>query len=99
MNIVITARHFDISESLKSRIEEKLLKLQKFSSNLMEASIIIEMVDRRSLVELNLHSRTSDFYATAKSYEMHMAVDNAIKKMKKQLRSHRDRLKEHKQKG
>jgi len=99
MNIVITARHFDITPSLKSRIEEKLSKLEKFSSNLMESSIIIELMEKRVLVELILHSRTSDFYATAKSYEMQTAVDNAIKKMKKQLKSHRDRLKEHKQKG
>ena len=99
MNIVITARHFDITDALKSRIEERLSKLQKFSSDLMEASMIIDLMEKRSLVELILHSRTSDFYATAKSYELQMAVDNAIKKMKKQLKSHHDRLKEHKQKG
>lgn len=99
MNIMITARHFDLSESLKSRIEDKLRKFRKFSSNLMEAHMIIEQLERRSVVELMLHSRTSDFHARAKSYQRHLAVDNAIRKMKTQLKAHREKLKEHKQKG
>lgn len=96
MNIMITGRHFDLTEHLKSRIEEKLMRLQKFSGDLMEAHMIIEKEEKRSLAELILHSKTSDFYATAKSYEMYLAVDNVIKKMKKQLKNHQEKLKEHK---
>jgi len=99
MNIMITARHFDLTASLKSRIEEKLRKLEKFSDNLMEAHMIIEQMERRALVELTLHSRTSDFHARANSYERRLAVDNAIRRMKTQLKAHREKIKEHKQKS
>jgi putative sigma-54 modulation protein len=99
MNIMITARHFNLTASLKSRIEQKLRKLEKFSDNLMEAHMIIEQMERRSLVELILHSRTADFHARADSYGRRLAIDNAIRKMKTQLKAHREKLKEHKQKG
>jgi len=98
MNIMITARHFDLTEPLKSRIEKKLSNLEKFSGDLMEAHVVIVQEEKRAVAELTLHSRTSDFYASSKSYDMYLAVDNVVKKLKKQLKAHQERLRERKQK-
>ena len=99
MNIMIAARHFDLTEPLKSRIEQRLASLEKFSADLMEAHVVIEMEERRCKAELTLHTRTSDFFASAKSYDTYLAVDNVIRKLKKQLKAHQERLKERKQKA
>ncbi len=96
MNITITARHFDLTESMRHEIEQKLSKLRKFSSDLMEAHLIVERKEKRTLTELNLHSKTSDFYARSQSYDMSLGIDNAIRKIKKQLKTHHEKLTEHK---
>jgi putative sigma-54 modulation protein len=96
MNITITARHFDLTESVRGDIEKKLSKLQKFSSDMMEAHMIVERKEKRTLTELNVHSKTSDFYAKSQSYDMGLGIDNVIRKMKKQLKTHHEKLTEHK---
>ncbi len=99
MNIMITVRHFDLSKSSKATIEEKLMKLEKLSGDLMEIHMIIEQHERRFVAELILHTRTSDLHATSKSYDMLLSIDNVLRKMKGQLRAHRGKLKEHKSRG
>ena len=41
MNIEITARHFTASDKLKELVNEKIMKIEKFNSEIMNCHVIL----------------------------------------------------------
>ena len=99
MEVTITARHFELTEPLKTRLEKKVLKLEKISNQIIGAHIILEETENRATAEVVLHSKSYDLRAQSKSYDMYTACENVVKKIRHQVRTHEEKIKHHRYKG
>jgi len=99
MNVVITGRHFEVTEGIKSHINEKIVKLDKFYHKILEAHVILSVEKFRHIAEITVIGKHIKVTATETTSDMYASIDMAIDSLEKQLRKLHDRIKEHRVKG
>lgn len=100
MQIDISTRHGQISQSTKEKITTKVQKLSRFQERLTAVNVILDLAEDNSQVELKASiERANDFVSHARGTSVMGALDGAMHKMQEQMRRHKDRLVEHKSTG
>lgn len=92
MEYDITARHFDLSQDLETKIEKSMSKLDRYSDRIISAHIFLELNGSHYNAELQLKTRSSLFNAKETSYDLYSSVDKIVKRVERQLKRHIDRL-------
>ncbi|NLB63496.1 MAG: ribosome-associated translation inhibitor RaiA [Fibrobacter sp.] len=87
MNIQVSARHFNASESLQLRVQEEAERLQRFYPNITEVSIVLDAERKNSRkVDMVVKIRQQTIKATAKEENMGKAIDVAFERVERQLK-------------
>jgi ribosome-associated translation inhibitor RaiA len=85
MKIVITARHFTPSIELKCFIEDKLIKLLKYDSNIDFVKVVLLKESRAEKVELILTSKQNRYITKCYSSIFEKTIIKAISNIKIQI--------------
>ena len=100
MNISITARHFDLTDSIKVHTQSALESLEKYNLDIVSAGVIITQEQHKSIeytVEFTINVAKHDTFVVKKSdKDAHMAIDTAVSSIQKTLRRYHDRITDHK---
>jgi putative sigma-54 modulation protein len=92
MLIQITARHLDVPESLRSFIESRLEKLERYIDGITDIHVVLSSEKYRHIAELNVHSRGNVYLsATENSEDLKVAVTQAIEKIEGQAKKQHDK--------
>jgi putative sigma-54 modulation protein len=90
MLIQITARHVEVPAKLKSYIESRVEKLDKFLDGITDVHITLSSEKYRQIAELNVHGRGNVYLsATEASEDLKSSVSQAIEKIEGQAKKHR----------
>ena len=96
MNIVIEARHMEVTDSLRQYVESKAEKLPKYYDNIHSIEITLDMEADQPMTEIIVHAgRKSTFVASVRNEDMYACVDQCMHKIAEQLRRHKDRIRGH----
>ena len=87
MNIAITFRHMVGSEAVKTHVNEKVAKLQKFLRQAMAAQVTLGVEGLEHICEVGIQSGSQHFHATERSGDMYASIDLVIDKLERQIRS------------
>ncbi|MCP5464113.1 MAG: ribosome-associated translation inhibitor RaiA [Deltaproteobacteria bacterium] len=95
MQVLITFRHMDASDAIRSYVDSKLEHLKKHLIKPTEVHAILSVEKFRHQCEINLLEQ--NFKASAKEVteDMYKSIDKAIDKLEVQLRKHKDKLQGH----
>jgi len=86
MNIAVTFRHMDATESVKGYATEKLSRMQKFLRAPMKSQVTFScQQDRLHRVEVEIHSGRAHFHAHETSEDMYASIDKVIDKIERQI--------------
>jgi putative sigma-54 modulation protein len=96
MIISVTCRNTDGESWQKGYVEERLQKLKKYVDNVVEARVILSVEKFRNVAEINLAANGLNINAKEEEKDMHLAIDNAIVKIERQLKKHKEKIREHK---
>ncbi len=99
MNVVITGRHFDVTEGMKAHVNDKIAKLDKFHSKALEAHIILSVEKFRHNAEITIVGKNMKLTSRETTSDMYASIDAAIASLDKQLAKLHDKVKEHRVKG
>ncbi len=96
MNLAITGRHLEITQSLREYILKKIKKLEKYFHQLIDVHIImyIEKVDH--VVEILINGDGVRFYAIEKAGDMYSSIDLLYDKIEKQVIRYKEKHSGHK---
>jgi len=90
MLIQITARHVEVPAKLKSYIESRVEKLDKFLDGITDVHVTLSSEKYRQIAELNVHGRGNVYLsATEASEDLKSSVSQAIDKIEGQAKKHR----------
>jgi ribosomal subunit interface protein len=93
MNIEITARHFTASEELKTLVNNKLSKLDKFNVTLTRCHVILSKENAvEEQVEIVAHSKGHEYIAHDNSSVFEKSLANSVNKLSIQLKKEHDRM-------
>tara|TARA_Y100000746_G_C15151477_1_gene305143 strand:+ start:191 stop:463 length:273 start_codon:yes stop_codon:yes gene_type:complete len=86
MNIEITARNFTPSQELKAFIEDRLIKLLKYDSNISFSKVVLNKESRAEKVELIITSNKNQYITKCYSSVFEKTMAKAIDNIKIQIR-------------
>jgi putative sigma-54 modulation protein len=86
MNIAITFRQMDATESVKSYATEKFAKLQKFHKQPMKVQVTVSCQKTVHHAEVDIHAGSDHFHAREESEDMYASIDKVLDKLEAQMR-------------
>lgn len=97
MQISVSARHGDLSQSTQDVISQKASKLQKFYDRITAIEITVDLKQQeRSDVEIRVSAENaSDFVAHDSSNSVVSAVESVVQKLEQQIRKHKEKITSH----
>ncbi|MFH1777854.1 MAG: ribosome-associated translation inhibitor RaiA [Candidatus Omnitrophota bacterium] len=95
MQLTITARHFDVTDAINKHIREKIQKLDKYALKILQAHVILDIQKYRHIAEITISAKKLKLTATSNAGDMYSAIDQMIHNLLKQLRRHKDKIKNH----
>lgn len=95
MQVNITARHFEVTDGIKQHIADKIGKLEKYTQDILQAHVILDIQKYRHIAEIALLAKGIKLTATATAEDMYSAIDLVIHNLEKQVRKHKDKVRGH----
>ncbi|MFQ5888888.1 MAG: ribosome hibernation-promoting factor, HPF/YfiA family [Gemmatimonadota bacterium] len=97
MQVIVSARHFEVSDTLRSLIDERFSRLVRFEPRILRVEVTLLEEKNRCEVEAQLAiSRADSIHAHAEASEFRTAIDRVIDKLSRQLKKSRSRRRDHK---
>jgi putative sigma-54 modulation protein len=92
MQIRITARHFDLTEDLKSFAEKQIGKLRRYFNHIIDSHLILDMEKSRMTAELKVKVYGTVLSSKYRSFDMYDSVEKVIDKMEAQIKKYKAKL-------
>lgn len=96
MQVIISARHFDVSDALRGLVEERFSRLDRFEERIGRVEVTLLEEKNRYEVEgdLSIDGR-GGVHAHAEAADFRTALDKVVAKLSRQLKKNRSRYKDH----
>ncbi|MBF0463613.1 MAG: ribosome-associated translation inhibitor RaiA [Nitrospirae bacterium] len=92
MNVNITGRNFDITESIKDYAEGKLKKFAKMLVHECDAMVVLTVEKYRHKAEVLIKSNGVLIQAESITAEMYSSIDEVLEKLERQIKKYKDKL-------
>lgn len=92
MKISVTFRNTEGESWQKEYVEERLGKLKRYIDNPVDARVILSVEKFRNTAEINLSSNGLNINSREEEKDMHLAIDNAIEKLERQLKKRKEKI-------
>ncbi len=95
MQISITARHFNLTDAIKSHVEKSCENLFHYFDKIININVVISYKKERTTTEIHLHASKINIQSTAKNENLYKSIDEAVEKTENQLRKIREKITAH----
>lgn len=96
MNASVSFRNMDSSSSLRSYATDKLERVcDKYVQGKVDASVVLTVEKFWHIADFTLKIKNLTVKGTERTEDMYSSIDIALDKIEKQLRRHKDRLRDH----
>lgn len=101
MEITLTTKHGQLSDSIQQKIKEKAQRLPRFFDRTTGIDVLIDLEhEDKPKVEIRVSAEeTNDFFATDSGSNVVVATDSVLQKLEQQLRKHKEKLTGHRGKS
>ncbi len=96
MKITLTFRNTGGEDWFKQVVDERLGKLQKYLDHPAEAHVVLSVEKFRHVAEISLSADGANVIAKEEAKDMNTAIDNAVEKVERQLKKHKEKIRAHK---
>ncbi len=95
MQLTVTFKKMDTSDSLKSYVQKKLDKFDKMLDSPAEAHVVLSVEKIRHIAEITLTCDRLKIHAKENSESMYSSIDALTDKIKAQIKKHKEKIKRH----
>lgn len=85
MTLSITSKQMDITPAIRSYLDDKIAKLDKWRVQLINPHVILSKEPDGFVVDATITTKGSPLVASAKHEDMYTAINDLITKLEKQL--------------
>lgn len=97
MHVTVTFRHMDSSDALKDYAEEKSARLARFLVEPIEFHWVLSVEKKiRHVADVSVVAGGITSKAQEETQDMYSAIDLALDKLEKQVKKHKEKVKDHK---
>ena len=95
MDITVSFRHMEPTESLKKYAEEKISKIKKYLDNPAKAHVVLAVEKFRHQADVTLSINGIIIKGVEETKDMYSAIDQVMDKIETQAKRHFSKLREH----
>ena len=95
MNVNISFKHMDSSDTLKDFIQEKSESLKKYFDGKVSITWNLSMEKLNRVAHCHLIGNHMDYFGEGATEDFKASIDDAFEKIEKQLRKHKEIVKDH----
>lgn len=95
MQINLTGHHVDLTDSLKAYVNEKLSKLERHFDQVSSTHVILTVDKQGHKAEATVHMSGNDIFADCIAEDMYASIDGLVDKLDRQVKKHKEKLKNH----
>jgi len=95
MQISVTGHHVDITDALKSYVDNKFERLERHFEHVTNVHVILSVEKLRQKAEATMHINGASVYADTVEEDMYAAIDGLIDKLDRQVLKHKEKLQSH----
>ena len=92
MRFIITGRNIDITEGLKSAVEEKLGKLDRFFAPETEVNVTLSVEKERQKIEVTIPVKGNIIRSEQVSSDMYVSIDLVEEVIERQLKKYKNKI-------
>jgi putative sigma-54 modulation protein len=95
MQINLTCRHIETTDSLREYVDSKFSKLERHFDHINNVHVILDVEKLAQKAEATLHVNGGELFATSEHNDMDAAIDSLIDKLDRQVIKHKEKLTKH----
>lgn len=95
MQLNLTGHHIDITDSLRTYVEEKIEKLERHFDKVTNTHVILSVESTRHKAEATVNMSGNNIFAESTEDNMYAAIDNLIDKLDRQVKKHKEKITNH----
>ncbi|MCX5730053.1 MAG: ribosome-associated translation inhibitor RaiA [Deltaproteobacteria bacterium] len=96
MQVNITFRHLEPTEALKAHVKDKVAHIQRYVDQPSEAHAVLHLENLQHHAEITMKAGPFSVRGRARSEDMYVSIDAAADKIERQLKKHKERMRNHK---
>ncbi|CAK9885955.1 MAG: Ribosome-associated inhibitor A [Candidatus Erwinia impunctatus] len=85
MVLNITSKHLEITPAIRQHVEERLAKLEKWQTHLINPHIVLSKETNEFVADATINTPNGQLIASAKHDDMYAAINELINKLERQL--------------
>ena len=95
MQLNLTGRHVEITDSLRDYVNSKFAKLERHFDHINNVHVILDVEKLSQKAEATLHVNGGELFASTQHQDMYAAIDSLIDKLDRQVIKHKEKLARH----
>jgi len=95
MNLQITGRHLEVTDSIREFIHEKIARLERHFGHITDIHVILDVVKDTHIAEAKINISGSGIFAESKMSDLYAAIDTLIDKLDRQILKYKEKIKDH----
>ena len=92
MQLSITGHHVEITDALRSYVEEKIQRIERHFDHVTNVHVVLSVAKLQHKAEATLHVSGGDIYADDTQEDMYAAIDGLTTKLDRQVLKHKEKL-------
>jgi|TARA_B100002003_G_scaffold31162_1_gene26318 putative sigma-54 modulation protein len=98
MQISISGQHLEVTEALRLYVTRKLERIDRHAGPpLIRAHVVLHTEKNRSWAEGTVHTKGTQWHATAEGSDMYAVIDRVVDKLDRQAIKHKEKVVDHHQ--
>jgi putative sigma-54 modulation protein len=94
-SVSISARHEELSDTVKESITSQIMKLSRYNNHIVDANILVDRHNSTYKVDVSIQLPGSVITACHEDYDQFVALDVALEKTKTQIKKLKEKSVDH----
>ncbi len=95
MQLTVTGRNLEVTDSLRAYAEEKLRRLTKYLENIVTVHVVLSVEKHRQITEVTLRVRDLTIRAEESTEDLYSSIDLVMEKLERQILRYKERIVHH----
>lgn len=96
MDIITTARRFEMTPLMKDHVEKRVQKLGRYSEHIQEVHVVLTQEKHRHIAELTVRADGAELTSRQETHDMLSSIDLVVDRLENQIKKFNARLKDRK---
>lgn len=92
MNLQIKGRNTEVTDGLRSYVEKRFSKLEKYFTKEMSGTVTLIIERNEHIIEATIPINRFILRAEESSHDMYTSIDNVVEKLERQVRKYKTRI-------